>query len=135
MTWRDLLYEKDDEAKGDPVAPLFQVTLGAKMRRVVPVLCMLVCLCSCSSVNEHGYRHLMVVLDRRSGIVTFERLKLDGATCITVNPAAHLFCSKSRDGAAESAAEWIEHNIPEDDTPKDEGYDDGDDTGLRLWRL
>jgi hypothetical protein len=59
--------------------------------------------------GEQGYRHLMKALKDRS-TSSCENLEHDGTTCYRIK--GHDLCGKTRDGAAEVAAMWIDNNIP-----------------------
>jgi hypothetical protein len=93
--------------EGDPMTRILWLTL---------LLGMMAGMLGCVQ-NERGYRHLMALLDVRSSISTYEKLKTDGRTCMSIRgspkiPSDALFCSATRDGAAEITALWIEKNVP-----------------------
>lgn len=73
-----------------------------------------VAMTGCSD-RERGYRHLMLYLDKHDGLSTCERLQLDGSTCYELRGLAepHKVCAKTRDRAAELAAEYFEQHEAE----------------------
>ncbi len=70
------------------------------------VICLIVA--KHSGQSEDGYRHLMKALHERNMRICEDFA--DSTTCYTIN--RQRVCGKTRDGAAEDAAKWIEKNIP-----------------------